>query len=204
MPNTLLVVDGRSHPRLLTERLHALGYECLYARGPLRAHALLSQHTVDLILWKDNTGNAELSAELLEEWERHPRIPVVRLFIPGAVTPEGIAPDRFARAVAANLPADGPEYPLFTTLSRILTGGLVADDERPSNELAFRHVVTSLRGQPATSTTTESGRLPGNAGPETSLNTTERELLRTSAGKVVRPLRWMFGRWLGGNRTRTA
>jgi hypothetical protein len=171
----------------------------------------LSEQTVDLILWKDNTGNPDLSAELFEEWTRHPGIPVVRLFSPGAVTPDGIAPDLFTRTVTANLPVDGPEYPLFTTLSRILTGGLVAGEQRPSNELAFRHVVASLRDQPTSSAAMDSGRLPDFDGPDTSLNTSERELLRdrasgapTSRAKVIGPLRWMLDRWLGGRRTQTA
>jgi hypothetical protein len=211
MPNTLLVVDGRGHPRPLTERLGALGYVCLYARGPLRARTLLSQHTVDLILWKDNTGNGDLSAEFMEEWARHPRVPVVRLFGPGGATPEGVSPDRFARAIVANVPADLPESQLFTTLSRCLTGGLVAAEQQPGNELAFRHVVGSLRVHPTGQPSPAAGVLPDPAGPHTALSAIERELLREAQARVARagakltqPLWRVWNRWVGAWGTRSA
>jgi hypothetical protein len=207
MPNTLLLVDGRGFPKPLAERLGALGYICRYARGPLKARALLTQDTVDLILWKDNTASPELSAELLKEWTQHPRIPVVRLFGKGAVMPEGVSPDLFARTVTANLSTDVSEYQLFTTLSRCLNVGLVPAEFRSGNELGFRHVMGDLLEHPVASPPMDRSILLIPDGPDTGLTPTERTLLREAnltklsedsvVAKVIKPWWRVWDRWVG-------
>jgi len=79
MRETLLVIDGRGQPEDLLRSLEGAGFFCVYARGPLKAKALLNTHPVALILWKDNTGNAELSRDLARVWKAHPHVPVIHL-----------------------------------------------------------------------------------------------------------------------------
>lgn len=80
MRETLLVIDGRGQPEALLRSLERAGFFCVYARGPLKAKALLNTHPVALIVWKDNTGNAELSRDLARVWKAHPHVPVIHLY----------------------------------------------------------------------------------------------------------------------------
>jgi DNA-binding response OmpR family regulator len=208
MPKTLLVVDGRGLPRPLTERLGTLGYVCLYARGPLRARTLLSQHTVDLILWKDNTGNRDLSGDLFAEWRRHPLVPVVRLYAKGLTAPAGADPPALTVALAANLPAEAPDKQLLAAIRACLESAATPVGESPGNELAFRHVVATLREHPAHRTQAGASALPENADPPAGLSPSERELLREQAAvsgsvtnKLSGPWRRVWNRWVGFRRT---
>lgn len=207
MPKTVLVVDGRGLPRPLTERLGALGCACLYARGPLRVRALLSQHTVDLILWKDNTGSRDLSLELFAEWQRHPGIPVVRLYAKGLTAPAGSDAHAFSVALAANLPSDTPEQQLLAALGACLDAPLPTDSPGAHNELAFRRVVAALREHPAATSELNAAGLPAGDGPATSVGTSERELLRERVHaddgeehKATGPWWRVWRRWIGSRR----
>ena len=204
MPKTLLVVDGRGLPRPLTERLGALGYVCLYARGPLRARTLLSQHTVDLILWKDNTGNRDLSGDLFAEWRRHPLIPVVRLYAKGLTAPAGADGPALTVALAANLPAEAPEKQLLAAIRACLASPVTPAAELPGNELAFRHVVSALREHPAPRPPTGASILRESEDPPAGLSPSERELLREHVAvtgslpnKLSGPWRRVWSRWVG-------
>ncbi len=195
MPKTVLVMDGRGLPRLLTERLGALGCVCLYARGPLRAGALLSQHTVDLILWKDNTGSRDLSAELFAEWRRHPDIPVIRLYAKGLTAPAGTDVHAFSVALAANLPYDTPEPQLLAAVGACLDASLATDGPGMRNELAFRHVVTALRRHPPAAEDGIAAGLAMTDGSTTAVGTSERELLREHVAERMGDPRSGPGPW---------
>lgn len=119
MPDTLLIIDGRGRPDALVEALEAAGYFCVYARGPLKAKALLREHPVALILWKDNTGNAELSKDLGRIWKIHPRIPVVHLIAYGLhPVPIDLGPQ-----VRATLPVESPAERLLDVIRAGLSAG---------------------------------------------------------------------------------
>jgi hypothetical protein len=207
MPKTLLVVDGRGLPRPLTERLAALEYVCLYARGPLRAHALLSQHTVDLILWKDNTGNRDLSGDLFAEWRRHPLIPVVRLYAKGLTAPSGADSRALTVALAANLPAEAPQKQLLAAIRACLESPATSVAEAPGSDLAFRHAVSTLREHPAPGPRTGGGTVRAGDDSPTALSRSERELLReqpaltgSAPHKLAGPWRRVWNRWVGFRR----
>lgn len=203
MPSTLLVVDSRGHPRALIERLAALGYECVYARGPLRVRAMLSRHTVDLILWKDNTGHAGLAADYVAEWRRHPHIPVVRLYGKGAAVPDGIKPRTLAAALVANLPSETSEYQLFSALSQCLSWSAPESAARPAKELAFRHAVAALWARPVDGASTSAAPAMAETGCDTAVTQAERDLLREhtptldpQAGETLAPWRRAWKRLL--------
>ncbi len=116
MPETLLIIDGRGHPDALVEALEAGGYFCVYARGPMKAKALLREHPVALIVWKDNTGNADLSKDLVRIWKSHPRIPVVQLYAHGLRT----GAVELGQQVRATLPVEAAEAQLLDVIGATL------------------------------------------------------------------------------------
>jgi hypothetical protein len=139
---------------------------------------LLSQYTVDLILWKDNTGNPGLAADYVAEWRRHPNIPVVRLYGKGAAVPTGADPRSFMEALAVNLPSDGSEYQLFSALSRCLTRSAPQPELRMVAELDFRRALPTLWAGPTDDVSTPATQVSVETGCETAVTITERDLLR--------------------------
>ena len=116
MPETLLIIDGRGRPDALVRALEADGYFCVYARGPLKAKALLKEHPVALIVWKDNTGNPELSKDLARIWEAHPKTPVVHLIASGARVGMG----KVGPQVRATFPVEVRDTQLLETIRAAL------------------------------------------------------------------------------------
>jgi hypothetical protein len=210
MRGTILVIDGRGYPQPLLDLLEAEGYFCLYARGPLKVRTLLSEHTVDAIVWKDNTGNPALTQDLFREWGEVPGLPVLQVFSKGL---RAAGPPLPAQVVGT-LPAEAVEADLPGLLARTLAArsaraGASADPVRGS-ELAFRHILQTLREQQAPVEPAgrgDDGREPQL--PPTALSATEREGLRplpgsaeppTVAGRLLAPLR-RLARLAGAKRT---
>jgi len=141
MRETLLVIDGRGYPDALVRVLEAQGYFCVYARGPLKAKALLKEHPVALILWKDNTGNAGLSSDLARVWKAHPQVPVVHLQAAGARA----EPFELGSQVCASLPIESADSHLLPSIDRALA------PTRPPlpSELDFLGAATGEAGGPS-------------------------------------------------------
>lgn len=118
MRETLLVIDGRGQPEPLLQALEKAGYFCVYARGPLKAKALLKEHPVALIVWKDNTGNADLSRDLTRVWKAHPHVPVIHLYArePTAESAE-LGPQ-----VRTSLPIEAADAQLVPLVEQALAG----------------------------------------------------------------------------------
>jgi len=118
MRETLLVIDGRGQPEPLLDTLAKAGFFCVYARGPLKAKALLKEHPVALIVWKDNTGNADLSRDLVRVWKAHPTVPVIHLYArePTAESAE-LGPQ-----VRTSLPVEAADAQLLPLVEQALAG----------------------------------------------------------------------------------
>jgi hypothetical protein len=119
MRETLLIIDGRGQPDALMRALERAGFFCVYARGPLKAKALLKEHPVALIVWKDNTGNAGLSRDLVRVWKAHPHVPVIHLYArePTAESAE-LGPQ-----VRTALPIEAADEQLLPLVRHALAGG---------------------------------------------------------------------------------
>ena len=178
MQANLLVVANRKSVAPLVRLLEKEGYACFQARGPLRVRSVLNNRRIDLILWKDETANPELSGDFFREWERFPHLPVLRIFS-GATVP---------------LPATGTVHeslPLESCRTKLvpLVARLLSETPRPEpeptplhTELAFRKVVSALRNRKRGGR----GRDAAPLGDEfqtagTSLNPSEREMLTSPA-----------------------
>jgi len=116
MRETLLIIDGRGHPGPLVRAFEAAGYFCVYARGPLKAKALLKEHRVAAVVWKDNTGNADLNRDLARVWKSHPQTPVVHLFARGMRSEE----TDLGSQVRLSLPAETANAVLLHEVDRLL------------------------------------------------------------------------------------
>jgi hypothetical protein len=199
MTPTLLIVDGRGLPREQLRWLTARGYACLYARGPIRVRELLAEHTVDAILWKDNSANSGLRRDLIQEWEGPRPVPIIRLFGPEA----GAAPDTLPSRVVTNLPAEIPVPELGAAIDRVIAETSAHGDPAARGELAFRHVVAGLRERAGRAERggEASARLTSEA--TTGLRPAEREVLQEGAGATGSPSpatlgrfsRWLPWRW---------
>ena len=193
MRETLLIIDGRGHPAALVSALEAAGYFCVYARGPLKAKALLHEHVVAAIVWKDNTANLDLSRDLARVWRSHPHIPVVHLFAHGTRAVESdLGPQ-----VRVALPVEAPEAALLAGVERLLSPQAVT----PASELEFRGAAAARRPDRFVAPAAE-GHEPGWVHPPaTGLSLAEREKLFAAVSSVhsawwSRPWLWMRSRLL--------
>lgn len=197
MKGNVLVIDesGATNPAL--DLLSRAGFRCFHARGPLRVRSLLAAEAIDLIIWREQGGNPELTRDLAQEWGARPEIPVVHLY------PNEAAAGRFVPgSVREALPAESVETMLLPAVQRLL-GAAEAPGRLRHTELAFRNVVSRMR---ATLLPSAPDKLPvprpGSLdGPSTALDPVERELLfaaGTASGRAKGPLRRFLSRFRPG------
>ncbi|HUJ74474.1 MAG TPA: hypothetical protein VL359_06425, partial [bacterium] len=168
-----------------------------YARGPLKVRALLAEHAVQLIVWKENTGNPALNQDLAEVWAQWPSLPVVHLFSRGIRA----APLPASPQVRESLPVESAGSALLPVVRRLIKAQA---PRAHGSELDVRNAVLGLRkaareahkpgcpepGMAATHAT--EFQMPG-----TAVNRQERELLHAGAGAASaaspwrQPLRWV-------------
>jgi len=195
----LLVIDGTSQAPTLIRMLERDGYGCHQARGPMRVRTLLDEETVDLIVWREEPGNPELTRDLLRECSDHPEIPIIHLF-EHAIPHPAVAGHPQIRE---SLPAGAAATRILTLLNRIFDRPVETEAvaSPPKTELAFRHVVSNLlqRHQVAEGLNANAtGRIQA---PVTSINMAEREslsaLVRLSGPEsaLQRIVRWLR-RWM--------
>ena len=181
MQANLLVVADRESAAPVVQLLQKEGYSCSQARGPLRVRSVLNTRRIDLILWKEEPANPELSGDFLREWERFPDLPVVHLFS------KGTAPPAVPRPLHESLALESCRTQLIPLVARLLLEGRLPEAEPtpPHTELAFRKVVSALR-------TRKIGRAGMDAKPTgdefltagTSLNPSERKMLTSPAAEA--------------------
>ncbi len=187
MRETLLIIDGRGYPETLVSALEAAGYFCVYARGPIKARALLSEHVVAAIVWKDNTANLDLSLDLARVWRSHPHIPVVHLFAHGMRAVES----DLGSQVRISLPAEAPEAVLLAKVGHLLAPRQLTT---PS-ELDFRGVAAGGHADQSTAGQGFATHEPGWVhAPPTGLSLNERKRLLAAVSPVQSA--WWNGPWL--------
>ncbi len=176
MRATVLVVDGRGFPDPLVQLLERHGCFCLYARGPLKVRAHLAEHKIDLVVWKDNAGNPALSQDLFQVWADFPALPIIQLFTRGS-RPATSLPAQVRDA----LPAEVAQQDLVAAMARVLAREQIGAE---ANELAFRNVLTNLRGRASAPESDDS--VPPDFMPTTAtaLNRAERERLGVVASEL--------------------
>ena len=179
MQANLLVVADRESAAPVVRLLQKEGYSCSQARGPLRVRTVLNTRRIDLILWKEEKANPELSGDFLREWERFPDLPVVHLFSKGTAPPAALGTVALG-TVRESLALESCRTQLIPLLARLLREPSWPEAEPTPlhTELAFRKVVAALR-------TRKVGRGGSGANPAgeefltagTSLNPSERKML---------------------------
>ena len=205
MKANLLVVADRKSVAPVVGLLQKEGYACWQARGPLRVRTVLNTRRIDLILWKEEKANPELSADFLREWERFPDLPVVHLFS------RGTGPSAVPGTMRESLALESCRTQLIPLVARLLRERRLPEAEPtpPNTELAFRKVVSALR----TRKTRGAGRgakPTGDAFPTagTSLNPSERKMLTSPVAEAgsqegaiqTRMLAPLFRLFSGGDR----
>lgn len=186
MRETLLIIDGRGHPAPLVSALEAAGYFCVYARGPLKAKALLNEHVVAAIVWKDNTGNPDLSIDLARVWRSHPRIPVVHLFAHGMRAVE----TALGSQVRVSMPAEAAEAVLLAQVEQLLA----PRDMASPSELDFRGAAAARAPDLSAAADRSDMNEPGWVyAPATGLSRAERNKLLSANSHVVST--WWNGPW---------
>jgi DNA-binding NtrC family response regulator len=195
----LLVIDGTTHAPTLIRMLERDGYGCHQARGPMRVRTLLDEEPVDLIVWREEPGNPELTRDLLRECSDHPEIPIIHLF-EHAIPHPAVAGHPQIRE---SLPAGAAATRILTLLNRIFDrpAEQQASQPQPKTELAFRHLVANLwqnREYESAHETNAANRIQA---PVTSINLAERESLAAIVGMprpqslLRRMTRWLT-RWI--------
>jgi hypothetical protein len=180
MRETLLIIDGRGQPEQLIRTLEKAGFFCVYARGPLKAKALLKEHPVALVVWKDNTGNADLSRDLARVWKTHSQVPVIHLFARELHSPgTDLGPQ-----VRGSLPVDVADVQLLPLIEETLG----ATKARAPSELDVRGAAGSKFAGGATSSNASKGATPPFS--STAVSQDERSTLYAdTTGKAG--LRWL-------------
>ena len=176
----LLVIDGTSQAPTLIRMLERDGYGCHQARGPMRVRTLLGEESVDLIVWREEPGNPELTRDLLRECSNHPEIPIIHLF-EHAIPHPAVAGHPQIRE---SLPAGGAANRILTLLNRIFDRPLETETENspPKTELAFRHLVSSLWQRRQFEDGLSANATSHIQAPVTSVNMAERESLSALVG----------------------
>jgi hypothetical protein len=196
MRETLLIIDGRGQPEPLLRALEGAGFFCVYARGPLKAKALLKEHPVALIVWKDNTGNADLSRDLARVWKAHPRVPVIHLYArePSAESAE-LGPQ-----VRTSLPVEAAD----TQLLPLVEQALASLRPPPPSELQVLGAASRQppQGQPDSRPEGQPEGQPFRQTAHTGLSVDERASLAGATGGVSRGPMAAGWRWFRGKFSR--
>jgi hypothetical protein len=191
----LLVIDGTTQASTLIRMLERDGYGCHQARGPMRVRTLLEEQIVDLIVWREEPGNSELTRDLLRECSDHPGIPIIHLFEQAIPHPAVAGHPQ----IRESLPAGAAATRILTLLNRIFDRPVDVElaHAPPKTELAFRHLVANLWQK----RDHETGQIADLANriqaPVTSINLSERESLSAIIG-MQRPesIFRRMARWL--------
>jgi hypothetical protein len=184
----LLVIDGTPRAGSLIQLLERDGYACHQARGPIRVRSLLHDENVDLIVWREEPGNPDLTRDLLRECSDHPDIPIIHLF-EHAIPHPAVAGHPQIRE---SLPADAASSRILSLLNRIFDSPRVepVGSAPPRTELAFRHLVSTLwarRGSGGTEGIADGNEIRA---PVTSINLAERESLSSEYRRVPPESAW--------------
>jgi len=191
----LLVIDGTVQAPSLIRMLERDGYACHQARGPMRVRSLLVEHPVDLIVWREEPGNPELTRDLLRECSDHPEIPIIHLFEHAIPHPAVTGHPQ----IRESLPAGAVAPRILTLLNRIFDrpAEQPSASNLPKTELAFRHLLSNLWQRREQEQEMENAQLSRIQAPVTSINATERETLSALLGLPSTPSGWRrMARWL--------
>lgn len=191
MRGYLLLIDGTPEAAALIGALERDGYRCAQARGPLKVRSLLDSERIELIVWKEEPGNAELARDILAECARHETLPIVQLFSSASPGSPSVSTQ-----IRESLPLESAGNLLVPAIGRFFDRPAEAGPPPKvrKTELAFRNVVATLRGRTAgeaESDSTDEGKIEA---PVTSVNVAERESLASNAPTASQnrsPVRWL-------------
>ncbi len=122
MRGYLLLIDGTSEAAALIGALKREGYRCAQARGPLKVRSLLDSEPIELIVWKEEPGNAELATDILAECARHEALPIVQLFSGASPGTRPVNPQ-----IRESLPLESAATLLVPAIGRFLDRPAEAD-----------------------------------------------------------------------------